>query len=360
MGVIYGLDSGSQDVTHKVNMSNASNIDTRLGLAVQTIAMADAAVTLVVGKASSTQVQLVGSVLYVDSDSSTLGENLLLPPEADWSGPLYVVNTGGEYVHVQTDAAGALESLASGEVGTFFSDGTTIYGEVAPVQGTGMWDAVPSPTNADPSVLHTFFDDFLLLDASWTVTEDSGGATQAVGDAPAGVVTLTNASGDNDGSQITWAQETFRMILGKRIWFEARIRCAAGDATNLDFFVGLCATEDLTGVADNMPANGFGFHKDDGDTNIDLSTSDGGTNVQSAAVHTLVDDTWVKLGLLFDGAATGSGTITPYIDGTAGTAITAATYATMVEVAPMILIRNGDGSTTQTLEVDYVKVVQER
>ena len=122
----------------------------------------------------------------------------------------------------------------------------------------------------------------------------------------------------------------------------------------------MAAAEDLTGVADNMPAHGFGFHKDDGAATIDLSTSDGGSNVEQASVGTLVDNTWIKLGLHFDGGATGSGIIRPYVDGVAGTTITTAAYATMVEVSPMFMIRNGDGTTAQTLEIDYVKVVQIR
>ena len=239
-------------------------------------------------------------------------------------------------------------------------DGTWLEGVTIGAQA--IWSGAPS--KADPSydtIVHELYDDFIDLHASWTVTEDSAGATQAIGDRNHGSVLLTNAAtSDDDACQIQHAQETFQMISGKEIWFEARIKCAAGDATNLDFFVGLAEAEDLTGVADNMPANGFGFHKDDGDTNVDLSTSDGGTDVEQAAVHTLVDATWVRLGLHFDGGASGSGTITPYIDGVAGTAITTAAYATMAEVSPIVMIRNGDGTTTQTIEVDYIKAIQIR
>ena len=208
---------------------------------------------------------------------------------------------------------------------------------------------------------HEFMDDFFELSTAWTVTEDDAACTQAVGDIQFGAVTLTNkASTDNNAQQIQFAQETFILVSGKRIWFEARIRCAAGSELQLDFFVGLAAAEDLTGVADNMPANGIGFHKEDGDAIIDVSSSDGGTNLQSANVGTLADNTWTVLKFVFDGGATGAATITPYVNGTAGTAIASVTYATMAEVAPIIMIRNGDATTTQKMEVDYVRVIQER
>ena len=207
-----------------------------------------------------------------------------------------------------------------------------------------------------------YFDDFFELDASWTVTEDDAACTQAAQDEQFGVVLLTNkATTDDNGQQIQWAQAFAKPTTGKRLWFEARINCNGGDATNLDFFVGLAADNtDLTGVADNMPSNGIGFHKDDGDTNIDFSTSDDDTHIQQAAVATLANDTYIRLGFSFDGGATGSGVLTPYVNGVAGTQITTMTYATMAEIAPIIMIRNGDGTTQQKIKIDYVQVISER
>ena len=231
----------------------------------------------------------------------------------------------------------------------------------------GLFYKAPLINGIKPFSAFTFFDDFFRPAAAaaplaeWTVTEDDGADTQIINDAVGGTLTLTQkVTTDDDASQIQLQTEGFKMVADKEIWFETRIKCATGDATNLDFFIGLAEAEDLTGVSDNMPANGFGFHKDDAAKEIDLSTSDDGTNIESGTVHTLVDDTWVRLGFHFDGGATGSGTITPYIDGVAGTAITTATYATMVEVAPIFMLRNGDATVTQTMEIDYIYVAQER
>lgn len=261
----------------------------------------------------------------------------------------HTLDDAGNATHIGTVTAAAAAISGTATVGTLAA--TTLRA------GSGLWSTCP--VTQDPSVLHTFFDDFLALLAPWTITEDDAADAQVANDVQHGVVTLTQkATTDNDAAQMTWAQESFKLTAGKRLWWEARIRCPAG-ATELDWFVGLAEAEDITGVTDNMPANGIGFKKDDGDTNIDLSSSDGGTDTTRNAVGTLVANTWIRLGLLFDGGASGAATITPYVDGTAGTAITV-TYATMAEMAPFFMVRNGDATTTQVLDIDYVKVAAER
>ena len=251
-------------------------------------------------------------------------------------------------------------TLGTGSDAPFSWDGAKVIG------GSGMWADCPSPMDSNfDTVAHMFFRDFSsdgdeVQATGWVVTADSTG-TAAYQDVVGGTLHLLNAATtDNDATQAIWAQETFKLATGKKLWMEIRLRCSAGDATNLDFFAGLLEAEDLTGVADNMPANGIGFHKEDGDTNIDASSSDGGTDLQQAAVGTLVDATYITLGLVFDGAATGNATLTPWVNGVAGTAITSVTYATMAEMAAGFMIRNGDATTRQSLTVDYIKVVQLR
>ena len=227
-----------------------------------------------------------------------------------------------------------------------------------------LWANAPSMMNGNYTGLcYEYFNDFTQVTAGpaeWTVTEDHGDCAQAiVADTVCGQLLLTNkAATDNNAQQIVFDQEVFKMATGKKLWFETKVKAAAG-ATQIDWIAGLIVAEDLTAVADNMPANGIVFHKDDSDTNIDISSSDNATNLQTAAVGTATTG-WVTLGFYFDGAATGSATITPYVDGTAGTAIGSITYATVAEMAPYFAVRNGDGTTTQTLAIDYVRVLQLR
>ena len=256
---------------------------------------------------------------------------------------------------------GAVSATADTTIGLTSTGIMTLSGSQINA-GAGMWVNCPSEADPNPNLAHRFFSDFTrTLEAEWTITEDDAACTQATGDYEFGSVLLTcDATTDDNAHQIEWANETFQLVSGKKLWYETRIRCASGDVTNMDFFVGLQEAEDITGVADNMPANGIGFHKDDDDTNIDIASNDAGTPLEQPAVDTIVNNTWVRLGFLFNGGASGSATITPYLDGVAGTAISSVTYVTMALMAPVFMIRNGDATTQQTLEVDYVKVVVER
>jgi len=230
-----------------------------------------------------------------------------------------------------------------------------------------MWGGAPS--RADPAyetLVHEYFNDFRHLtidyDATndWTMTEDDAACTQAISaDTVLGTLLLTNkATTDNNGQQIQLQQESFKLAAGKQLWFEARVKFAAG-ATEIDWVVGMGETEDITGVADNFLDDGIAFNKLDGATGIDLGTHDNGANVASADIATATTG-WVKLGFHFDGGASGAAVVTPYVNCVAKTAITTCVYATQGEISPIFMVRNGDGTTTQTMEIDYVKVVQLR
>ncbi len=312
--------------------------------------------------ASSAAPETSSTLLYVAAGrASAAGDKFFAVP---WQ-VIQKVDTSagsiGDPVYLGTGGDWSLSAGAEGRViGAVLASSATV-GKVLLAPGQYMSKAGFSTE----VVTHEFFEDFAQDPVDWTTVADSTGAA-AAGDARFGVVTLTNAATtDDDGTQLSFDNETFQLVSGERLIFEARIRCAAGDATNLDFFVGLLdfsgtAANNPLGAADNMPANGIGFHKDDGDALIDASSSDGGTNLQTAGVATLVDNTWTVLKLVFDGGATGAATITPYVDGTAGTAIASVTYATMALMSPVFMVRNGDATTQQTLEVDYVRVIQER
>jgi hypothetical protein len=96
--------------------------------AVQTIDMADAALTLTLVPGTPTGTLMTGNILYVDANSAG-NENLLLPHEADSTGIfLIVINTGGETINLQNDAGGAVLTIAATENGFATCDGTTWMG----------------------------------------------------------------------------------------------------------------------------------------------------------------------------------------------------------------------------------------
>lgn len=226
-----------------------------------------------------------------------------------------------------------------------------------------MWDNAPSPL--DPNGLSDSFsivDDFFKLDTTATV---GGWVNDAVGtgtvtladDVAGGVAVLTcQATTDNASEQLAHVSAPFKLAAGKTIWFECRLKLV-GDITQSEVSFGLAALgEDLTAVADVKPNDGIAFTKQDAATTFTLTASKDGTNTgEVASVDTLVNNTYVTYGLLIDGVTS----VTPYIDGVAGTAATA-TIPDDESLAPYFLVRNGDATTQEVLHVDYVKVVQLR
>uniref|UniRef100_A0A6M3J237 Uncharacterized protein n=1 Tax=viral metagenome TaxID=1070528 RepID=A0A6M3J237_9ZZZZ len=100
---------------------------------VQTIDMANAAVSLTMVPGTPTGTLLAGNILYADANSGDT-ENLLLPHEADCTGMLLtIINTGGETINLQNDAGGALLTIATAETGVIACDGTTWRGYVGVV-----------------------------------------------------------------------------------------------------------------------------------------------------------------------------------------------------------------------------------
>jgi hypothetical protein len=79
--------------------------------------------------------------------------------------------------------------------------------------------------------------------------------------------------------------------------------------------------------------------------------------VSTAKLGDYASATWYTLGFYFDGTATTS-SITPYLDGVAGTAH-AITLAGLEEMHILMGVKNG-GANAEALLVDYIKCVQLR
>jgi len=99
---------------------------------VQFIAMADATVTLARGAAASGQTQLRSNILIVNPQSSGNSEALLFPSAANIRGPYTVVNIGTKAIAVQNSAGVLKLYIPAGEVGIVVSNGSAIYGYLAP------------------------------------------------------------------------------------------------------------------------------------------------------------------------------------------------------------------------------------
>lgn len=95
---------------------------------VQTIDMADAAVTLVYGTAGAGEVKITGQILIVDANSSGT-EDLTLPPVAASSGVVLTIhNNGGESIVVKDVAAATICTIPTGGAAQVACDGTNWFG----------------------------------------------------------------------------------------------------------------------------------------------------------------------------------------------------------------------------------------
>jgi len=238
-------------------------------------------------------------------------------------------------------------------------DATRLVGASA---ANPMWDGCPSPMDPNyKSQVFELFDDFLSFDPTaavgdWPETVVGTGTQARLADVAGGVLRLScQATTDDACEQMMFVSDPFKLAAAKTLWYETRVRIT-GDVQSEHSF-GLAALgEDLTAVADVLPQDGVSFSTQDASLAAALTASKDGTNTGAVAgVHTLVTAAWVVLGFKIVGLTS----ITPYVNGVAGTAAVA-TFCDNESLAPYFLVRNGDATTAQILDIDYVRCVQLR
>ena len=118
-------------------------------------------------------------------------------------------------------------------------------------------------------------------------------------------------------------------------------------------FVGLAEVDtSVLASAANSTANHVGFEAIN-TTAMGIHSEKAGSRSSTAAVHTVVDDAYVKLGFLIDGLTK----ITPYVNGVAKTAITLVTAIPIVEMTPSFVCKAG-ATTRPVLSIDWVACYQ--
>jgi len=218
----------------------------------------------------------------------------------------------------------------------------------------GPWGDAPNlDALHDPAAAHAYYNDFTTyVSGDWTLTAveaGAGSAAVALADQAGGVLTLTNDAADDDSINFQKKGENYKLATGKRLYYEARAKLS--DATQSDFVIGLCITDTtlIAGMSD-----GVYFAKADGSAAVKFTTEKDSTETNTASVHTLADDTWVRFGFAFDG----SGTVRGYVNGTL-----VATHTTNIpddeELAVSFAVQNGE-AVAKVMSLDYVKIVQVR
>lgn len=218
-----------------------------------------------------------------------------------------------------------------------------------PSQTLGYW------TSPDPTICHTWFDDFDdYVAAEWTITE-TGTGTRAVGNLDNGILVITNGASDDDANFLQWSGatnaatvETWKFVSGQPLWFKARVKIS--DATQSDFVMGLQIT-DTTPLA---VTDGVYFLKVDGSTTCNLLVTKNSTSTTTAAV-TMVDDTYVTLGFVYDGASR----IDIYVNDTRVASSATTNLVDDEELTISFGIQNGE-AVAKVMSLDYLFVSKNR
>ena len=231
----------------------------------------------------------------------------------------------------------------SQKVREFYSDRTAV-----------MVDLKRFPANTAPNeLMYSYVDDFDFNDiTAWTVTTveaGAGSATEVFG-GPGGVLTLKNAADAADSDEIQKELHTVNLTAAKNLYFQTRIKLDAAATTQM--VAGLVVID--TSVLASAPTDGIYFSTATTDADLLATTRASSTGAGVSSGVDAVDDTWVKLGILFKGTS-----LFYYIDDVHVSTQTSNIPAAGAVLVPTFGELNGAG-TTNSMSIDYYTIHQER
>lgn len=210
----------------------------------------------------------------------------------------------------------------------------------------------------DPTTWHLLFDDFdYYLAGDWTITT-VGTGTVALTAVDGGNIIITNSAADNDSVQLQKSTAGFTLAAGKKAFVKARFKVS--DATQSDFIIGLNVVDTtLMGAVDGAGnTDGIFFSKDDGDALLDVQCQKDATTGQTraAGIATVVDDTFMTVGLYYDGVSELKYFVN---DVQLGTLAATSAYLPDTILTGSFGLMNGE-AVAKTMTVDYILIAKER
>jgi hypothetical protein len=214
---------------------------------------------------------------------------------------------------------------------------------INPTAQTGLWRTCPMGEYLhDPSVGILLIEDFQNYDATATtgdylLTQATTG-TGAISTAAPGVLELDSASSTaTQGANLQRIKSCFLPAANKSIWFEAKVK-VVDTFDKCELFVGLSELDTtMLATSANSSANHIGWQcvTDDG---VLLFTNEKATAGNTIAAATIAEDTYIRLGFVYDGAAD---TVQQYINGVATGSAVATTYIPKVAIYPTFVCQSG-------------------
>jgi hypothetical protein len=222
-------------------------------------------------------------------------------------------------------------------------------------KNTTLWN-FPAP---DFSKYITYWDDFFQYVAGdWTLTETQAAATQALGDITGGALVLTNSSADDDLNSVQRIGEAFMPVAGKQFFMKARFKL--NEVVQSDAMIGIVVTD--TSPFASPPTDGIFFLKTDGAATLDVvcrkDTTTG--NISATAVGTMVADTFITVGVYFDGVRYMQYFVNDVQVGSLDLTTSPSAFLPDTECRVTLAVQQGEITNVKTLTVDYILVAQER
>jgi len=262
-----------------------------------------------------------------------------------------------------TDANGVAGSGVELD-GVTIKDGS-ILSAVSPVQGFPIWNGI------DPSDWITFIEDFISVPlddttgfpTGWVIVSDDAGTTGDEVDQLGGWLRVACTGTDNDETYLSTLGESFIFATDKKFVLKCRVQLTEAATDDANWVIGVSDTVGADFLQDDGagPAasyDGAVFFKVDGTLKIQFETSNAAAQVTNATLADFVSGTSYNLAFVYDYGDGVTGSITPYVNGVAGTAH-AITIAGLQEMHFVMGVKAG-GANAESFLVDYIAIAQER
>lgn len=200
----------------------------------------------------------------------------------------------------------------------------------------------------DPTVYHTFFNDFDAFDQAgdWTNTA-TGSVTNAIIAGDGGILSMINSASNADLDSLQLKAATFALVAGNKAWLKARF--SVSNATNAALVIGLIQTT----TTPLTVTDGFYFAKAAASTTLTAKVAKASA-ISTVNVGTLANATYVNVGLHYNGTTT----IEVYLNGVKVASLPLTNLPT-ANLNLTIAASNGTAAAI-TLNVDYILVSTER
>ncbi len=213
----------------------------------------------------------------------------------------------------------------------------------------------------DPTRVFGYFNDFLQYTAAdWVINDQAtGSATEVIAeDETGGVLVLLNGTANTDFDNLQLSRdggtndsETFLFAVGKKAWFDCRIKSNDGDKVTIH--IGLHITNtDPVGTA---PTDGVYFKVTTITGDISLHVRKDSVESLESGLATLGDDTFVRLSYYWDGVDT----FTAFVNDVAVATIASGNLPDDELLTVSFGVENGEANDN-TLELDYIGAWMER